>query len=59
MTTGFLAVEGLRLGTVEALPGAALQPRAPLAPVLAVALVAVTANLAADSAGHRSRKVLA
>ncbi|MGW6600384.1 ABC transporter permease [Streptomyces sp. NPDC055036] len=44
---------------VEALPGAALQPWALLAPVLAVALVAVTTNLAADSVGHRSRKVLA
>ncbi|MBB0242570.1 ABC transporter permease subunit [Streptomyces alkaliphilus] len=61
---GFLGVGGSsdadwgRL-IVEALPGASLQPLALLAPVLAVALVAVTVNLAADSAGHRSRKVLA
>ncbi|MGI5195762.1 ABC transporter permease [Streptomyces sp. CA-288835] len=61
---GFLGVDGSSgadwgLLIVEALPGAALQPWALLAPVLAVALVAVTANLAADSAGHRSRRVLA
>ncbi|MET9971668.1 ABC transporter permease [Streptomyces sp. NPDC006356] len=61
---GFLGVDGSSnadwgLLIVEALPGAALQPWALLAPVLAVALVAVTANLASDAVGHRSRGVLA
>ncbi|GAB3579642.1 ABC transporter permease subunit [Amycolatopsis endophytica] len=44
---------------VEALPGAALQPWALLAPMIGVALLAVTANLLADGAGARARGVLA
>ncbi|UMP06856.1 ABC transporter permease [Amycolatopsis sp. EV170708-02-1] len=43
---------------VEALPGAALQPWALLAPVAGIALVAVTANLASDGLARRSRGVL-
>jgi len=43
---------------VEALPGAALQPWALLAPVAGIALVAVTANLASDALARRSRGVL-
>ncbi|MFD9735280.1 ABC transporter permease [Umezawaea sp. NPDC059074] len=43
---------------VEALPGAALQPWALLAPVLGIALVAVTANLGSDGLAQRSRSVL-
>ncbi|MGN9841253.1 ABC transporter permease [Nonomuraea sp. H19] len=44
---------------VEALPGAALQPWALLAPVLGVAVIAVAANLAADDLARRSRGLLA
>ncbi|ANN15965.1 ABC transporter [Amycolatopsis orientalis] len=43
---------------VEALPGAALQPWALLAPVTGIALVAVTANLMSDALTRRSRGLL-
>jgi peptide/nickel transport system permease protein len=43
---------------VEALPGAALQPWALLAPVAGIAFVAVTANLASDALARRSRGLL-
>jgi peptide/nickel transport system permease protein len=44
---------------VEALPGAVLQPVALAAPVLLVALLAVSVNLVADDLVRRSRTVLA
>jgi ABC-type dipeptide/oligopeptide/nickel transport system permease subunit len=44
---------------VEALPGAVLQPAALAAPVLLVALLAVSVNLVADDLVRRSRTVLA
>ncbi|RSM69672.1 ABC transporter permease [Kibdelosporangium aridum] len=44
---------------VEALPGAALQPVALTAPVVLVALLAVSVNLLADNVLQRSRAVLA
>ncbi|NOL40500.1 ABC transporter permease subunit [Kribbella sandramycini] len=44
---------------VEALPGAALQPVALLAPVIGVAFLAVAANLASDRAAQNSRGLLA
>jgi peptide/nickel transport system permease protein len=44
---------------VEALPGAVLQPAALAAPVLLVALLAVSVNLLADDVVRRSRAVLA
>jgi peptide/nickel transport system permease protein len=44
---------------VEALPGAVLQPAALAAPVLLVALLAVSVNLVADDVVRRSRAVLA
>jgi peptide/nickel transport system permease protein len=60
---GFL---GLTAGTpdwgvqiVEALPGAGLQPAALAAPVVLVALLAVSVNLLADNVLQRSRMVLA
>jgi ABC-type dipeptide/oligopeptide/nickel transport system permease subunit len=44
---------------VQALPGAALQPLALLAPVLGVAVLAVSANLISDNLARRSRGILA
>jgi peptide/nickel transport system permease protein len=44
---------------VEALPGAVLQPAALAAPVLLVAVLAVSVNLVADDVVRRSRAVLA
>ncbi len=60
---GFLGVgpTGTDWGTliVEALPGAALQPVALVAPLLLVATLAVSVNILSDSVLHRSRSVLA
>lgn len=44
---------------VEALPGAALQPWALVVPVLGIATLAISANLAADGLSRRSRGLLA
>lgn len=62
-SAGFLGIQavGTDWGSLisDALPAAMLAPWTLLAPVLGVALLTVGANLFADSAGRRARRVLA